>query len=150
VYSNLKGQNLNKFSPFNFYWWHGMWLWCPESTGQAVYSNITEHNCRQWWNQTYADRGRVKTSEKWRVIKLLLVLPFDLLVVRWVWCSVVGEEGWGNKGGEKNCIMRSLIICNPTQYCSGDKIEKNEMSGACSTYGGEVRRIQAFSREIWG
>ena len=22
-----------------------------------------------------------------------------------------------------------------TQYCSGDKIEKNEMNGACSTYG---------------
>jgi hypothetical protein len=24
-----------------------------------------------------------------------------------------------------------------TQYCSGDKIEKNEMGGACSAYGGE-------------
>ena len=24
------------------------------------------------------------------------------------------------------------------QYCSGDKIEKNELGGACSTYGGEV------------
>ena len=23
-----------------------------------------------------------------------------------------------------------------TQYCSGDQIEKNEMGGACSTYGG--------------
>ena len=26
-----------------------------------------------------------------------------------------------------------------TQYCSGDKIEKNEMGGACSAYGGEER-----------
>jgi len=25
-----------------------------------------------------------------------------------------------------------------TKYCSGDKIEKNEMGGACSAYGGEV------------
>jgi len=32
--------------------------------------------------------------------------------------------------------MRSLMICIPLQYCSGDQIEKNEMSGACSTYGG--------------
>jgi hypothetical protein len=27
------------------------------------------------------------------------------------------------------------------QDCSGDKIEKNELGGACSTYGGEERRI---------
>ena len=26
-----------------------------------------------------------------------------------------------------------------TQYCAGDKIEKNEMGGACGTYGGEER-----------
>jgi hypothetical protein len=31
-----------------------------------------------------------------------------------------------------------------TQYCSGDKIEKKDMGGACSTYGGEERCIQAF------
>jgi len=28
------------------------------------------------------------------------------------------------------------------EYFSGDKIEKNEMGGACSTYGGEEMRIQ--------
>ena len=33
------------------------------------------------------------------------------------------------------------------QYCSGDKIEKNEMGRACSTYGGEERHIQGFGRE---
>jgi hypothetical protein len=27
------------------------------------------------------------------------------------------------------------------------KIEKNEMGGACSTYGGEERRIQGFGGE---
>jgi hypothetical protein len=34
-----------------------------------------------------------------------------------------------------------------TQYCSDDKIEKNEMGGACSSYGGEERRIQGFGGE---
>jgi hypothetical protein len=34
-----------------------------------------------------------------------------------------------------------------TQYYSGDKIEKNEMGGACSAYGGEERRIQGFGGE---
>jgi len=27
------------------------------------------------------------------------------------------------------------MICTPHQYCSGDKIEKNEMGGACSIMG---------------
>jgi len=31
--------------------------------------------------------------------------------------------------------MRSLMIRIHTQYSSGDKIEKNEMGGACSTMG---------------
>jgi hypothetical protein len=35
-----------------------------------------------------------------------------------------------------------------TQYCSGDKIEKNEMSVACSTYGGEERCIQVLGGEL--
>jgi hypothetical protein len=34
-----------------------------------------------------------------------------------------------------------------TQYCEGDKIENNEMGGACSTYGGEERRVQGFGGE---
>jgi len=34
-----------------------------------------------------------------------------------------------------------------TQYCSGDQIEKNEMDGACSTYGGEERGIQGSGGE---
>ena len=29
-------------------------------------------------------------------------------------------------------------------YYAGDQIEKNEMGGACSTYGGEERCIQGF------
>ena len=34
-----------------------------------------------------------------------------------------------------------------TQYCSGDKIEKDELGGACSTYGGGERNIQGFGEE---
>jgi hypothetical protein len=34
-----------------------------------------------------------------------------------------------------------------TQYCSGDKIEKNEMSRACSIFAGEEWRIQGFGGE---
>jgi hypothetical protein len=29
-------------------------------------------------------------------------------------------------------------------YFSGDKMEKNEIGGACSAYGGEERRIEIF------
>jgi hypothetical protein len=36
--------------------------------------------------------------------------------------------------------MRSLSVLL-THYCSGDEIEKNELGGACSTYGGEERSI---------
>ena len=36
-----------------------------------------------------------------------------------------------------------------TQYCLGDRIEKNEMGGACSAYGGEERRIEGFCGETW-
>jgi len=32
----------------------------------------------------------------------------------------------------------------------GDKIEKNEMGGAWSAYGGEERRIEGFGGETWG
>jgi hypothetical protein len=31
-----------------------------------------------------------------------------------------------------------------TQYFSVDQVEKNELDGACSTYGGEERCIQDF------
>jgi len=39
------------------------------------------------------------------------------------------------------------MICTPHQYRSGDKIEKNEMGGACSAHGEEERCIQGFGGE---
>ena len=41
---------------------------------------------------------------------------------------------------------RSVLI----QYCSGDKIEKNEMGEACSAYGRGERRVQGLGGETWG
>ena len=38
------------------------------------------------------------------------------------------------------------LYCSP-QYCSGGKIENNDMGGACGMYGGEDRRIQGFGGE---
>jgi uncharacterized membrane protein len=37
-----------------------------------------------------------------------------------------------------------VVAAALTQYCSGDKIEKNEMGTACTAYGGEKRRKQGF------
>ena len=34
-----------------------------------------------------------------------------------------------------------------TQYFSGDQIEKNEIGGACSTFGREKRHVQGFGGE---
>jgi len=46
-------------------------------------------------------------------------------------------------------LSRSARAILLTQYCWGDKIEKNEMGGECSAYGWEERRIQGFGGETW-
>jgi len=43
-------------------------------------------------------------------------------------------------------MMRSLIICIHRIF-SGNKIEKNEIGGACSTYVREERFVQCFDGE---
>jgi hypothetical protein len=37
-----------------------------------------------------------------------------------------------------------LLLLFLTHYCAGDKIEKNEIGGAYSAYGGGERRVQGF------
>ena len=52
--------------------------------------------------------------------------------------------------GELHWILnrtRVSIIVLLAKYRSGDNIEKNEMGGACSTHGGEERRLQGFGEE---
>jgi len=39
------------------------------------------------------------------------------------------------------------MICTAHSIMFGDKIEKNEMGGACRAYEGEERRIQSFGGE---
>jgi len=43
--------------------------------------------------------------------------------------------------------MRSLMTCTPHQILFGLEIEKNEMGGACSTYGGKAEVYTGFR---WG
>jgi hypothetical protein len=54
------------------------------------------------------------------------------------------------QGSGDDYIMRSLILCTPLQILLGDKIKKNGMSVARSTYGGEERCIQDFGGEPEG
>jgi len=56
---------------------------------------------------------------------------------------MVLEEGVNIKKINYNTIIKVVSVLLP-QYCSGDKIEKDEMGWACSTYGGEERHIQDF------
>jgi hypothetical protein len=37
-----------------------------------------------------------------------------------------------------------IMMMTMTNYCAGDKIEKNEFGGECSAQGGGKRRIQGF------
>ena len=48
---------------------------------------------------------------------------------------------------QKYNVLKNISIYAPHLIFSGDKIEKNEMGLACSTNGGEDRRIQDFGWE---
>jgi hypothetical protein len=57
--------------------------------------------------------------------------------------------------GKKTLLRRPILAPQGTSQifipdCRiADQIEKNEMGGVCSTYGGEERCIQGFDGEIW-
>ena len=51
-----------------------------------------------------------------------------------------------NREGGGDIIDLPIRACF-TQYCAGDKIEKNEMGGLCGTYGGRESCAQDFGGE---
>jgi len=50
-------------------------------------------------------------------------------------------------GAVTPCCICWIFIHILTKYCMHDQIEKNEMDGACSKYGGQERCIQGFGLE---
>ena len=61
------------------------------------------------------------------------------------------KDGEGNTWqGEAEVENARKMILRSVQSCSGDKIEKNEMDGACRAYGGEERHMQGFGMEARG
>jgi hypothetical protein len=72
-----------------------------------------------------------KKKQKYRqfaIVMLQMLIP----VILWASSDILG------------LTVPSVLL---TQYCSGDKIERNEMGRECRVYGGEERRIQGFGGE---
>jgi hypothetical protein len=57
---------------------------------------------------------------------------------------------FGPKRDEVTGEWRSSMIRAPYQYYLGDQIKKNEMGGACDTYGRQERCIKGFRGETRG
>ena len=47
-------------------------------------------------------------------------------------------------------LLKNYISYGLTQYRAGDKIQKNEMGGACGPYGGRERSVQGAGGETRG
>ena len=73
------------------------------------------------WSLTLREEHRLKVFEK-RVLRRIFGSKRD---------GVIGE--WRK--------LHNVLL---TQYCVGDKIEKNEMGTACGTYGGRKSCAQGF------
>ena len=82
------------------------------------------------WSLTFREERRLRVFEN-RVLRRIFGPRMD---------GVTGE--WSKlHNGELNDLYFSSNIFR------GDKIEKNEVGGACSAYGREERRIQSFGGE---
>ena len=82
------------------------------------------------WSLTSREERRLRVFEN-RVLRRIFGPKRD---------RVTGE--WRKQHNEELNDLYSSF-----KFCSHDKIEKNEMGGACSAYGGEERRIQGFGGE---
>jgi hypothetical protein len=78
------------------------------------------------WSLTLCEERRLRVFEN-RVLRVIFGAKRDEL-------TGIGE----------NFIMKSFMVCTLTQYFSSDKIENNEIGGACSTDGERERRVQGF------
>jgi hypothetical protein len=76
------------------------------------------------WSLTLREESRLRVSEN-RVLRRIFGPKRDKVIGEWM--KVHNEE---------------LQDPYSSHILSGDKIEKNEIDGACSTYGGEKSRIQ--------
>jgi hypothetical protein len=65
--------------------------------------------------------------------------------------KIFGPKRDGITGGNgEDYVLRSLMVCILHKYYLGVRIEKNEIGGACSTYGGEERYVQDIGGKIGG
>ena len=72
---------------------------------------------------------------------------------RILWSCNLRISRTGHKGLRHPSVeapIKTVSTYADSQYFSGDKIEKNEMGGASSAYGGEERRVQGFGGVTWG
>jgi hypothetical protein len=61
--------------------------------------------------------------------------------------KIFGAKRGEITGNGEDYIKRSFMFSTPHKYYSDDQITKNEVGGACGTYGGEERCIQDFGEE---
>jgi hypothetical protein len=94
---------------------------------KTIFLPVVVYGC-ETWSLTLREELRLGVFER-RVLRRIFGVERD--EVTGEWREIYTEE------------LNDFL----TQYCLSDKIEKNEMGGACSAYGGEERRIQGFGGE---
>jgi hypothetical protein len=62
----------------------------------------------------------------------------------------VGLSGTKLRGNGEDCMTRSLMIYTAHQILFGWSNTKNDLDGACSTYGEQESCVQGFGGETWG
>jgi hypothetical protein len=99
---------------------------------------------------------------------LLLYVQHIVFIMHLSWLAALTTHGVHNVKNISQYCLKLPFVCYAskgmnktmkwgaewsillTQYCSGDKTEKNETGGACSVYGGKEKSIQGFGGETWG
>jgi len=80
---------------------------------RTILLSVVVYGC-ETWSLTFREEHSLRAFEN-RVLRRIFVPERDEV-----------------RGSREKCIMRTLMICSHP-YFSGDKIEKNETGGACST-----------------